>query len=163
MAYFTTFGAIHTAAASVGIVTGATQVIRTTRGAFHRRLGYVYIGAMTIADLTVLGVYRFTGSFNFFHGLALFNLFSMAMALRPMLMKPRPFQWKINHYMWICWSYVGLLAAGVTEFLLRVPKVNWVTSTLVGSFGVMIVGGMIVMRLRPKPRLAPSPGSLPAA
>jgi uncharacterized membrane protein len=155
VAYFTTFGAIHTAAASVGLLTGATQVIRTRRDRFHRRMGYVYITAMTIADLTVLGVYEFTGSFNGFHALAMFNLFSMAMALRPMLMNPRPYQWKINHYMWIGWSYVGLCAAGVTEFLLRVPKVNWVTSTLVGSFGVMIIGGIVVTKLRPALRPAP--------
>jgi uncharacterized membrane protein len=154
--YFTTFGAIHTAAASIGILTGATQVIRTPRDAFHRRMGYVYVTAMVIADIAVFGVYEFTGTVNFFHALAAFNLFSMGMALRPMLMKPRPFQWKINHYMWIAWSYVGLLAAGVTEFLLRVPKVNWVISTVGGTGLVMLIGGYIVTRLRPAPRKAPA-------
>jgi uncharacterized membrane protein len=138
MAYFTTFGAIHTAAASVGIITGATQVIRTQRGTFHRRLGYTYIGAMVVADISVMAVKEFTGSFNFFHALAAFNLITMALALRPMLMKPRPYQWKLNHYMWICWSYAGLLAAGMTEFLLRVPKVHW---------------AILIMRLKPAPRV----------
>jgi uncharacterized membrane protein len=156
LAYFTTFGAIHTAAAAVGIVTGATQVIRTRRDAFHRRMGYAYITAMVIADVSVMTVFEFTGHFNAFHFFALFNLFSMAMALRPMLMKPRPFQWKINHYMWIGWSYVGLCAAGATEFLLRVPKVHWVIATGAGTMSVMIIGGYLVTRFRPKPRVAPA-------
>jgi uncharacterized membrane protein len=156
MPYFTTFGAIHTVAAGLGILTGATQVIRTRRDTFHRRMGYVYISSMVIADLTALTVYEFTGGFNAFHSFALFNLFSMAMALRPMLKKPRPLQWKVNHYMWIGWSYVGLCAAGATEFLLRIPKVHWAIATGVGTFGVMIIGGYLVTRFRPALKKAPA-------
>ena len=155
MAY-TTFGGLHMLAASVGLITGATQVIRTRRDAFHRRMGYTYMGAMTVSNFTALTIYEFSGTMNAFHFFAIFSLFSMGMALRPLIKKPRPPQWKINHYMWITWSYCGLCAAAVTEFLLRVPRVHWAIATSVGTLGVMAIGAVLIYRFAPKTQQKPS-------
>jgi hypothetical protein len=43
------------------------------------------------------------------------DVFCIAMALWPMLAKQRSSNWKLTHYMWMDWPYLGLLAAARTE------------------------------------------------
>ena len=142
-------GTVHMAAASLGLATGITQLVRTHGDAFHRRLGYVYVGAMTISNGTALAIYEFTGAFNIFHALALYNLFSIAMALRPMLVKQRPYQWYRIHYMWMSFSYAGLSAAALTEFLLRVVGMEGWMSAVAGTIPVMGIGTVLIFKFAP--------------
>ena len=46
----TVAGWIHTVLSTTGIVVGAEQLVRTRRDRLHRRLGYVYVTAMLVAD-----------------------------------------------------------------------------------------------------------------
>jgi uncharacterized membrane protein len=151
----TTAGWVHTVLASVGILVGAEQLIRTRRDWWHRQLGYVYVASMVVADLSILTVYRFNGRFNAFHVGAIVNLFCLAMALRPMLAKPRPVQWRLTHYMWVSWSYVGLLAAALTEFLIRTRPFGVgaapIAATVGASLVVGVVGAVLIQRFRPNP------------
>ena len=151
----TVAGWIHTLLASVGIVVGAEQVLRTRRDKLHRWFGYVYVVAMVAADVSILTVYRFNGHFNVFHVGAIANLLCIAMALRPMLVRPRPPQWKLTHYMWICWSYVGLLAAALTEFIIRTQPLPGrgatILATMLATSAVCGVGAWLIARHRPAP------------
>ena len=151
----TVAGWVHTVLASVGIVVGAEQVLRRRRDRLHRRLGYVYVVSMVVADCVILTVYRFSGRFNVFHAGALVNLVTIALALRPMLRSPRPTQWRLTHYMWITWSYIGLLAAAVTEFVIRTQPFGLggaaVAATIVSSLLVTAIGAVLIQRNRPKP------------
>lgn len=151
----TVAGWIHTILASVGIVVGAEQVLRTRRDRLHRWLGYVYVVAMATADAAILTVFRFNGHFNVFHVGAFANLLCIAMALRPMLVRPRPPQWKLTHYMWICWSYVGLLAAALTEFIIRTQPLPGrgatILATVLATSAVCGVGAWLIRRHRPAP------------
>jgi uncharacterized membrane protein len=147
-------GTVHVVAASMGLATGVTQLIRTRGDTFHRRLGYVYVGAMTISNGTALAIYEFTGAFNIFHSLAVYSLFSIGMALRPMLVKPRPYQWYRMHYMWMSYSYAGLSAAAATEFLLRVVHMAGWTSAVVGTIPVMAIGSVLIFKFAPPLRAA---------
>ena len=151
----TVAGWIHTIFSTIGILVGAEQVIRTRRDRLHRWLGYVYVTVMVVGDLAILTVYRFNGHFNVFHVGAIANLLCIGMALQPMLAKPRPLQWKLKHYMWICWSYVGLLAAALTEFIIRTQPLpgrgaTMIATMLATSF-VCGVGAWLIQRNRPKP------------
>ena len=146
-------GWIHTVLATVGILAGAGQFLRTRRDQLHRRVGYVYVASMTVADLSILTVYRFNGGFNAFHVGAIANLICLGMALRPMLAKPRPRQWRLTHYMWVGWSYVGLLAAALTELIIRTQPLGnggTIIATVVASTGVAVVGALLIQRYRPK-------------
>src|SRR5258708_487467 len=105
---FTTLGWVHLLTAVSSLGAGGVQCLRRKGDWLHRRSGCVYALAMTVTNLSALFIYRFTGGFNLFHGLAIVNLFSVAMALKPMIQKPRPKNWLRTHYMWILWSYVGL-------------------------------------------------------
>ena len=151
----TTAGWIHTILSSVGILVGAEQLLRTRRDRLHRWLGYVYVSAMLTADIAILSVYRFNGHFNVFHVGAVANITCILIALQPMLARPRPLQWKLRHYMWMCWSYVGLLSAALTEFIIRTQPLPGrgatIIATILATSFVCGVGAFLIGRNRPTP------------
>src|SRR5215470_14860148 len=104
-------GAIHATLATLCIAIGLIQFLRPKRGAGHRARGYFYVYAMLVADGTALLVYQFTGRFNVLHAGAIMNLVCIVVAIIPLLRSPRPANWKLLHYYWIAWSYLGLIAA----------------------------------------------------
>ena len=69
--------------------------------------------------------------------------------------RPRPLQWKLKHYMWICWSYVGLLAAALTEFIIRTQPLPGrgatILATILATSLVCGMGAWLIARHRPKP------------
>lgn len=85
-------GYLHLVAASLSIVVGAFQLLRTRGDRIHRWSGYVYATAMAVNGFSALTIYRFTGSINVFHALPQYSLVSVGLALRPMLVSPRPFE-----------------------------------------------------------------------
>jgi hypothetical protein len=113
---------------------------------------YFYFAAMAVNGVSALAIYRLSGTFNVFHALALYSLFNITMALRPTLTRPRPYQWLSIHYQWIAWSYAGLCAAAVTEFLLRVIGLSGWVSAALGTPPVILLGGVLIRRFAPRPR-----------
>jgi uncharacterized membrane protein len=151
---------VHVIGTSVSLLTGSIQLGRRKGDATHRRIGYTYCCAMAAGNLSALAIYKFTGGFNVFHALALYSLFNVSMALRPMLVRPRPHQWRRIHYQWVSWSYVGLCAAAVTELLLRVFGLPGWLSAGVGTPPVVLSGWLLIKRFAPPLR---PPGAAPVA
>ncbi len=151
----TVAGWIHTILSGSAIAMGAEQVLRTRRDRLHRWIGYAYVVALLVGDIAILTVYRFNGHFNMFHVGAVANLLCLGMAMRPMWARPRPPQWKLTHYMWISWSYVGLLAAALTEFVVRtqpIPgKAASIVVTIAASGLVTGIGAWLIARNKPAP------------
>jgi uncharacterized membrane protein len=146
-------GAIHTALAMSGIIVGLIQFLRPKRGPTHRARGYAFVYAMLIADGTAMLVFQFTGKFNIFHVGAIVNLVCVVAAVIPILRTPRPSNWKMQHYYWMSWSYVGLMAAAVTELVVRTSHLAtkqqaW-TATAATSVIVTAVGYVLINRYRP--------------
>jgi uncharacterized membrane protein len=146
-------GSIHAALALLCIVVGAVQLMRPKRGAGHRARGYAYVYAILIADGAAMLLYRFTGAFNIFHVGALVNLVFVIAAIVPVLRTPRPANWKLWHYHFIAWSYVGLIAAALTETVVRLsypitPALAWTVTTVVSAL-VTAIGYVLIRRYRP--------------
>jgi hypothetical protein len=106
---------------------------------------------MTITNVSALRVYEFTGGFHVFHALALVSLLTLAMTLRGMLAPPRPAQWRTTHYYWVAWSYAGLSAAGMTEFLARGLLLPGWTTAAAGSAVILLPAALIISRHAPEP------------
>jgi len=155
-------GAGHLLGASLGLATGAFQLLRPRRDRLHRRVGYVYVGVMAVTNVSALTIFRFSGGFNIFHALALYSLASIALAIRPMLVTPRPYQWRRIHYQWIAWSYAGLCAAALTEFLVRVVLVPGWVGAAIGTPPPIVLGGLLIRHFAPPPR-PPAGQSAPQA
>ena len=154
-------GAIHSVLALVGIVVGLIQLLRPKGGSIHRALGYAFVYAMLIADGTAMLVFQFTGRFNILHIGAIANLVCIVLAIIPVLRSPRPSNWKHQHYYFMSWAYVGLLAAAATELVVRTGHLAtreqaWMV-TAATSVIVTAIGYVLINRYRPVSRSQPAP------
>lgn len=157
-------GAIHTVLAMLGIVVGLVQLLRPKRGAGHRARGYAFVYAMLVADGTAMLIYQFTGKFNVFHVGAIVNLVWVVLGIVPVLRDPRPLNWKNQHYYFIAWSYVSLLAAAFTELVVRTVHLTtreqaWSAASFV-SIAVTAIGYVIIERFRPASPSPPASGAV---
>jgi hypothetical protein len=63
--------------------------------------------------------------------------------------------WKLKHCMWTCWSYVGLLSAALTEFIIRTQPLPGrgatIWATILATSFVCGMGAWLIARYRPKP------------
>jgi uncharacterized membrane protein len=110
-------GAMHFASAIAALVLGA-MVLGASKGTvFHRTIGAGFVAAMVTLNVSALAIYRLTGHFEPFHGLALFSLATVVRGMVPALRR-RP-GWLIAHYWSMAWSYLALLAAACSEIVVR--------------------------------------------
>jgi uncharacterized membrane protein len=154
-------GAIHTVLATAGIAVGLIQLLRPKGGSIHRALGYAFVYAMLIADGTVMLLFQFTGRFNILHVGAIANMLCIIFAIVPMLRNPRPSNWKYQHYYFMSWTYVGLLAAAATELVVRTGHLAtrgqaWAV-TAATSVAVTVLGYVLIHRYRPVSGSQPAP------
>jgi uncharacterized membrane protein len=162
MAGLTLAGAIHTVLAIMGISAGLFQFLRPKGGAIHRARGYAFVYAMLIADGAAMLIFQFTGRFNILHVGAMTNLACIIAAMVPVLRSPRPSNWRNQHYYWVSWSYVGLLAAATTELVVRGSHLATIqqawTATAATSVIVTAIGYILINRYRPGSGSQPIPG-----
>jgi uncharacterized membrane protein len=148
-----TIGVVHTALASVALLAGLAifSIAKGTR--LHRAVGYVYVLCMLGLNLTALTIYRLFDGFGPFHYFAIASLITvMAGFLHVFTRRPRE-TWLYHHYAWILWSYVGLVAAAVSEVLTRAPLIDasgarFAAAVFIGSAVTLAIGGAIIHRKR---------------
>jgi uncharacterized membrane protein len=160
--HLTLAGTIHTALALFGIIVGLIQLLRPKRGAGHRARGYAFVYAMLVADGAAMLIFQFTGRFNILHVGAIVNLVCVVLAVVPVLRSPRPANWKNQHYYFMAWSYVGLLAAAATELVVRTvhlatQRQAWAVTAVV-SIVVTAIGYVLIERYRPASESRSDPG-----
>ncbi len=110
---------LHACTASIALVLGAWQLLAARRGVRHRVVGYLWVAAMTVTALSSFALRSDIGldwlaGYSPIHGLSLFTLLSLAMAVRHAIR--RNF---LAHRRWVRGAYAGLVAAGV--FAVAVP------------------------------------------
>jgi hypothetical protein len=85
------------------------------------------------------------------------------LAIVPVLRSPRPPNWKLQHYYWMCWAYVGLLSGGATQLVVRTSDLAtreqvWMM-TAAATVVVTVIGFVLISRYRPVARSHPAPGN----
>jgi uncharacterized membrane protein len=153
IANLTLAAAMHATLATLCIGVGLVQFLRPKRGAGHRARGYFYVYAMLVADGAALLMFQLTGRFNVFHVAAIVNLIAIVLAVIPVLRSSRPLSWKIQHYYWISWSYVGLIAAAATEIVVRTGHLVareqvWTVASAI-SASVTAIAYILINQYRP--------------
>lgn len=112
---------VHTAVGLVALVAGAWNLAATKGTRRHRVVGWAYAGSMATLLLTSFAIFEVFGSFGAFHVMSLVSGGTLAMAVYcPLRRKSRPV-WLEEHYMWISYSYLGLLMATGSHFFDYLP------------------------------------------
>jgi uncharacterized membrane protein len=135
-------GWIHIGAAFAALGLGFLNVVMKKGTPIHRFIGIFYVFAMVTLNAAALSIYDLTGHFEIFHALAIFSLFCVLMGLGAAIF--RAGDWMRRHYMWMGWSYFGLLAAAFAEAMIRVPALH--VNSAARGFEVAI-GASIVFSL----------------
>lgn len=75
---------LHAAAAILAFLLGCVQFIRVKGDAWHRRIGWVWVGLMAITALSSFGIqgFRVLGPFSPLHLLSLLTLWALIGAIR---------------------------------------------------------------------------------
>jgi uncharacterized membrane protein len=111
-------GRAHLVLALTALVAGPVIFLRRKGTRAHRALGVGYIAAMLIVNVAALSMYRMTGGPNHFHVLAAISLGTVIPGTVAVLRR------NIRaHYFFMTWSYVGLLAAFLSQVASQAPAV----------------------------------------
>jgi uncharacterized membrane protein len=143
-------GWIHIVAAFSALALGFINVVMRKGTPLHRLIGIFYVFAMLTVNAAALSIYDMTGYFGPFHAAAIFSLVCVLIGLSAPIL--RRGDWLRRHYMWMGWSYFGLLAAAFAEAMVRIPalKVDSATRGFEVAIGASIVFsllGGVFMRL----------------
>ena len=143
-------GQAHFYMAIVAIAAGAIVVFRRKGTRFHRWSGRTYLLSMLTLNISALSIYDLWGHFGPFHAAAIFSLFTVLMGVNAVRRRKSFHDWKAVHAYWMSWSYVGLLAAAVSESATRYLDFNFGWSVAIATFLVIVAGAMVINRRLPK-------------
>jgi uncharacterized membrane protein len=102
---------VHTALGIIALASGAWNLSATKGTARHRFVGWVYAGSMFGLIGTSFGIFELFAGFGPFHVMSIVSGGTLALALYFPLQRAHYEHWFEHHYMWITWSYVGLVMA----------------------------------------------------
>jgi uncharacterized membrane protein len=141
-------GYFHTSAAMAALVFGAFvfPMIKGTR--LHKMLGYLYASALLATNVTAFGLYHLTGHFGMFHIAAIVSFLTLLAALIPVIIRRPRKSWLSLHYKYTSWSYVGLLAAALSEAAVRLPHAPFWPAVALGSAIFFGIGGWLITRMK---------------
>jgi len=100
---------------------------------------------MVGVNATALCIYQLTGRFNLFHALALASLAMVGVGLAQVVRRPRPRNWLWRHYQYMCWSFVGLLAATNNEAFVRIPFLAELTGRSIAALPMVTTAVLVAV------------------
>lgn len=139
----------HFATAVTAIVTGAIVVLRPKGTVFHRWCGRVYLASMLIVNISALSIYDLWGHFGPFHAAAVVSLVSVLLGAQAAWRRKPRRGWRIAHAYWMSWSYVGLLAAAVSESATRYLGYDFGWTVAIATFVTVGAGAIVINRRLP--------------
>ena len=143
-------GVGHLGTAILALLTGLVVVLRRKGTPFHRWCGRVYVAAMVLVNVTALSIYDLFGGFGPFHVFALISLVSVLLGVVTAWRRKPARGWIEAHAYWMTWSYVGLVAAAVSETATRYLNFDFGLTVGLATAFVVGCGAMIIRRHVPR-------------
>ena len=148
-------GTFHLIVSIIAMISGMMVLCRPKGTKGHKQVGYIYVIAMLLVNLTAFLIYRLFGGFGIFHFFAIVSLLTLLAGMYPIL--KRKGQYLFRHFNYMYCSVVGLYCAFCAEVLARVPLLidiqnSWeLFSLLVGVsiFVVMLIATLIFKKYKP--------------
>jgi uncharacterized membrane protein len=158
-------GWTHTVAALVALAAGAAVLLTRKGTRRHRQLGWTYVVSMLLLNGTALLIYRLFGRFGPFHVGAVFSFVTVVAGIAAALGARRARARRDGvararaialHYQLMTWSYVGLVAAAMSEIATRVPALRprpeqglaFGVTVAVATLLVVALGAQLIRRRR---------------
>lgn len=123
---------------------GLAVLLRPKGTRVHRRIGFGYVLSMVLLNATALMIYDLDGRFGPFHVGSIISLVTIGAGFTPVYFHRPRTAWMELHVMFMCWSYVGLLAAFVAEIAVRVPGVGFGPAVIAATIAVMAGGALLI-------------------
>jgi uncharacterized membrane protein len=142
-------GQAHFYMAILALTTGAVVVLRRKGTVSHRWCGRIYLVSMLTVNISALSIYQLWGHFGPFHIAAIISLLSVLMGIMAVWRRSSVHDWKIAHAYWMSWSYVGLLAAAVSESSTRYLNFDFGWTVGIATAAVVMVGATVINRRLP--------------
>jgi uncharacterized membrane protein len=141
-------GNAHHAMALLALASGALVLLSKKGGRRHRRTGWVYVASMAAVNLTAFLIYDLFNRIGPFHIAAMVSAITVLIGVVPAVRRRPNRSWVEHHAHWMAWSYIGLVAAAVSEVSTRYLDMPFSATVLVATAIVLIAGGLLVwMRL----------------
>jgi uncharacterized membrane protein len=139
---------IHTLFSVAALLAGA-YVFFTRKGTTrHKLAGRIYVVSMLFLLVTSFFIFDLFGGFGPFHVLSIVSVVTLALGMFFPLFARKNRGWLIQHYMWMSYSYVGLVMAGGSHLFELVPAwPGWVKISLFWGLPYM-VGSFLIFRNR---------------
>ena len=137
-------GLVHTLFGFAALLLGFLVLVGRKGTLIHRRVGQSYVFAMVALNGTALLIYDLYGRFGPFHIAAVVSLATVLGGLIPVVFRRPREAWMRLHATLMCWSYVGLFAAFVSEIAARVPGVRFGWRIMAATVAVVVVGAVLI-------------------
>lgn len=137
-------GLVHALFGLTALVLGLCVVLGRKGTRPHRRIGRCYLLAMVLLNGTALAIYDLYGRFGPFHWAAVVSLATLGAGFVPVFLRRPRANWTILHATFMCWSYVGLVAAFLSEIAVRVPGIGFGPSVMAATAVTVVVGGILI-------------------
>ena len=140
----------HLVSAISALIFGLCVFLSKKGTRLHKQFGYAYVFNMLGLNISALFIYRLTGHFGPFHGAALGSLLTLLAGFAAAYLRLPQGRWLELHYEFMNWSYVGLVAAGVSEATTRLPAAPFWPAVFAGTLIVFLNGGVFIGQRRGK-------------
>jgi len=137
-------GLLHALLGVAALIFGLAVLLRSKGTRMHRRIGRTYVLSMLLLNATALMIYDLYGRFGPFHVASAISLATIAAGFVPAYFRRPRASWRQLHGTFMCWSYVGLLAAFISEIAVRVPGVGF-GSAVIAATAVVVAAGAILI------------------
>ncbi|MFD2569006.1 DUF2306 domain-containing protein [Spirosoma soli] len=141
-------GIFHLTAALLAMLFGALTFYTEKGSLRHKQVGYVYVAAMVVVNVTAFQIYALFNRFGPFHGAAIWSSISILLGMVPVILKrPGNGKWLHLHYYFMNWSVVGLYAAFWAESLVRLFPIQYFWPVVVlATVGTVVIGARLIRR-----------------
>lgn len=143
-------GWLHIIGATSGLILGMIVLVAPKLGKLHRVLGLGYLASMITVNISALTIYRETGNIGAFHILAVVSLITLALGYNEVARKRKTKGWLERHGIFMSWSYVGLVAAGVSQYVSHYVPVDPTLGNIAASVLLFVIGGILAFTLVPR-------------
>ncbi|MGB5941545.1 MAG: DUF2306 domain-containing protein [Leeuwenhoekiella sp.] len=140
---------VHSIFSVIALFAGSVVLLKPKGTPFHVKTGYTYVLSMLILLATSFFIFDLFNAFGAYHVMAIISFITLGLGMYFPLFARNKKNWAIQHYMWMSYSYVGLVMAGGSHLFGLVDWPSWLS--IVVFWGLpYVVGSILIFRNRKK-------------